>query len=234
MALDKNIINFLNLNKIVKLDNTRSYREGNLMYLTFEIIDKNEDAILSFVFESDRFVNTKLLNIRNIINESKDGHNFVVATCVYKMLLWVIRSKSYSNLNIFEIKDKLKDGHCFYDFMEYISDDLFIQVGNIINNLDFFSLQEKEDYMKNANIINKFANYWEDVIFDNEKNGDGEIFSCVCDLAFVGDTPIDDYIEELFNNGYKYIFDNNEYESWLRESFNEALWNVIGKLRRGC
>ena len=207
MTLDKNITNHLNLNKIVKLDNTRSYREGNLMYLTFEIIDKNEDAILSFVFESGRFVKVDLMSVADCVNNSKDGHNFNVQYSLCKILFWALANNLYPNLSTVEVKNRLADVNVFGDFIIYMAQDLFTQVGDIVKHLDFFSLQTKEEYIEDEKIVDEYLDSLKKNMLD-------------------GTMPLDYSLKDSFDNQYE-ILNNKKYESWIAESYKEALINFV-------
>lgn len=227
MKLDKNIIKSVNLNKIVKLDDARSYREGNLMNLTFEVVDKDENGIFSFVFESDRFVNTELTNIADTINQSKDGKNFSISNCLCKMFIWSCENGVYPKSEVFTTMSKFKKSSIFYDFMEYVSYDLFSQVGTIIDNLDFFSLQTKEEYMKDEKIINEYVYYWQDRLLDEyEEDALIRFFNYICD----GYTPVDNYWKELFNNAYKYIIEG-KYDCWLEDACKEIVASTAHKIK---
>lgn len=207
MTLDKNIINHLNLNQIVKLDNTRSYREGDLMYLTFEIIDKNEDSILSFVFESDRFAKTDLMSVADCVNNSKDGHNFNVQYSLCKILFWALANNLYPNLSVEEVKNRLADVSVFGNFILYMAQDLFSQVASIVKHLDFFSLQTKEEYAEDEKLVDEYLDSLKKNMLD-------------------GSMPLDYSLKEGFSKQYK-ILDDKKYESWLGECYKEALINLV-------
>ena len=191
--LDIQLKKHLNLDHVVVLDMRRSYRDGNLMWLNFEIIDEDTNPIMSFVYEGVRGESTKINEIVDRTNKSNDGKNFHVPSSTFKLQsaaanYWFKNDKKANSINY----------KTFADFMHCITRQLFEQVKIIIDNLDFFCLQVKKDYLKDKALVDEYINYWIKKTFDSIDNEDLDEAIGIFLSIHYSSAPLDDYWEERF------------------------------------
>ncbi len=209
MALDIKIINQLKLNSILKLNDIRSYRDGDSLFLNFEVIDKNRVPIFSFAYSCNRFDSNEFINVRRNILNSKKGRNFNTRECACKIGLWSMEVMLYPGYDEGKPNTKLGKPEVFNDFMSYIFDEMCLQVSNIINHLDFFSLQTKEDYMEEEMLVNEYlACFKESVLDENEDN--------------------EEYWDNRLDNEFNHL-DDEKYEFWIKERSREILMDISFK-----
>lgn len=190
----------IDFDNVVRLNKTRSYRDGNLMYLNYEIIDRWEKLIFSIDL--------------CLLNDVKEFDDYLI---YIKNNIAKLNSIRY-NMNIYNHmivnrwfdRNKYKDGEINESLIEYILKGLVEQSYMIYRELDFYSLQTKEKFEIEKNKIRetstKMISYIEDCLSSNDKDK----HSLAIQLINVVLSKI-----EVFNIEDSY---DKEHLSWLQEN----------------
>lgn len=153
----------IDFDNVVRLNKTRSYRDGNLMYLNYEIIDRWEKLIFSIdlcllndVKEFDDYLICMKKNMAKL-------NGFRYNMCIYNHML-INKWFDVSKFNEDGINESL---------MEYILKGVVEQSYMIYRELDFYSLQTKEEFEIEKSKIKessaKMISYIEDCLSSNDK-----------------------------------------------------------------
>lgn len=173
----------IDLNKIVILNKSRSYREGNLMCLNFSIIDKYGNQIFSIVSEFIKNTDDPV-TIASAISESFKNFDD-------KDYQTILRNHIYSSnwckpMKLKKICDSIQNLTLPVAFLSYTLEKLIIQIYDYIKIIDFYSLQTKEDYLKLEKTIEnssqEFMKTVENNFIKKDKNGILEAEEIVIDI----------------------------------------------------
>lgn len=173
----------IDLNKIVILNKSRSYREGNLMCLNFSIIDKYGNQIFSIVSEFIKNTDDPV-TIASAISESFKNFDD-------KDYQTILRNHIYSSnwckpMKLKKICDSIQNLTLPVAFLSYTLEELIIQIYDYIKIIDFYSLQTKEDYLKLEKTIEnssqEFMKTVENNFIKKDKNGILEAEEIVIDI----------------------------------------------------
>lgn len=173
----------IDLNKIVILNKSRSYREGNLMCLNFSIIDKYGNQIFSIVSEFIKNTDNPV-TIASAISESFKNFDD-------KDYQTILRNHIYSSnwckpMKLKKICDSIQNLTLPVAFLSYTLEELIIQIYDYIKIIDFYSLQTKEDYLKLEKTIEnssqEFMKTVENNFIKKDKNGILEAEEIVIDI----------------------------------------------------
>lgn len=173
----------IDLNKIVILNKSRSYREGNLMCLNFSIIDKYGNQIFSIVSEFIKNTDDPV-TIASAISESFKNFDD-------KDYQTILRNHIYSSnwckpMKLKKICDSIQNLTLPVAFLSYTLEELIIQIYDYIKIIDFYSLQTKEDYLKLEKTIEnssqEFMKTVENNFIKKDKNGILETEEIVIDI----------------------------------------------------
>lgn len=199
--MDKHITKNINLNNLVRMNPKRSYREGNLMQLNYQIIDAEGAFIFSISFDTDRFANDE--EIDRVVSKYKYEINYLA----FKLCIHANNRGWFSLLDMYGICKKFANPTSMQEFIDYIGEYMIAQVVEDVHNLDFFSLQTKEEYEVHYKKIEEFIADTRGLLLQkaNEKKyGDlNELMNCIADEEIPLNTYWGEYLaEELADQDY--------------------------------
>ena len=190
----------IDLDNVVRLNKTRSYRDGNLMYLNYEIIDRWEKLIFSFdlcILNDIKEFDEYLIYIKNNIAK--------LNSIRYNMSIY-----NHMIVNKWFDRNEYKDGEINESLIEYILKGVVEQSYMIYRELDFYSLQTKEEFEIEKNKIRETSTKMISYIEDCFNSNDEDKHSLAIQLINVVLSKI-----EVFNIEDSY---DKEHLSWLQEN----------------
>lgn len=173
----------IDLNKVVILNKSRSYREGNLMCLNFSIIDKYGNQIFSIAPEFIKNTNEPVA-VASAISESFKNFDD-------KDYQTILRNHIYSSnwckpMKLKKICDSIQNLTLPMAFLSYTLEEVIIQIYDYLKLIDFYSLQTKEEYLKLEKTIEnsstEFMKTVENNFNKNKKNENSKIKEIITDI----------------------------------------------------
>ena len=133
----------INLYDLVRLNKTRSYRDGNIMYLNYEIVD-NQDKL---IFSINACISSGVNCIEDYIKSFKECINSF-NSLQYNVGLYnhMIINKWVKGRDVKKLYDSLSDEEIVYSFLEFSLEYITIQAYKLYMEVDLYSLQTKEKY----------------------------------------------------------------------------------------
>ena len=222
--LDKTIAKQFDLMVPVCFNSARSYRDGNLMWLNFSVVDKEKEHVFAIAGEFCRG-NISEETIVDILNDP-EMHNFDdMDELAFKLYSFALNHEWYPKLKYTEVSDKIDDTTVALLF-NYLSVSIPAAIKAFIDrNLDFFSLQTKEEYEKKEAIINASSEKLKGKImdlFETRKDEDMRMGVYVASQIFHGAAmvPLDwgkEMDKELEKNTPGYV-------SWISDTNLEMIY----------
>lgn len=194
----------IDLDNVVRLNRTRSYRDGNLMYLNYEIIDNQDKLIFSINACIPSYVNC----IEDYIRSFKECIKFFNGL-QYNVGLYnhMIINEWVKGHDIKRLYDSLSDEEIVYSFLDYALKNITIQAFKLYMEVDLFSLQTKEDYksqeFKVKECSNNIISYIDDGFNSGDKNKQDEVLEMMYKILSKNDID---------------CLDDKEYKSWKLEN----------------
>ena len=215
--MDKHITKNLNLDKIVRFNPVRSYREGNLMTLNYSIIDNQEEFIYSISFEANR--NDDDNTIDKIVSDYKYDSNEIA----FKLCIHCNSHDWFSLLDFMGLEKKINRPSFIQEFVNYIGEDMIFQIINDVKDIDFFSLQTKEEYLAHEKRINDFVSFIRAVINQKVKQKKFDESEILVRAIAEEELPLTKYWEERL----KEELEDQRYLDWLNECQQEMIMNIV-------
>lgn len=216
MKLDKHITRNIDLHDLIALNHSRSYRDGNLMHLNYIIIDKACEPIFSIEFDCDRYVSKE--DIMNIIC----AYQFGKKDLSYKLFVHASNRDWFPRLDVMALSKKLDKPNIAKDFINYIGLELFRQISRDVEELDFFSLQTKEEYNVHAKKIDELMADTKGLLLQKVREKKFEDFSRLINTMCEEHVPLNEYWDEYLN----YELNNVQCLCWILELQLELVLNI--------
>lgn len=194
----------INLYDLVRLNRTRSYRDGNLMYLNYEIVDNQDKLIFS--------INTCIPSGVNCIEDYIKSFKECIKSLnslQYNVGLYnhMIINKWVKGREIKRLYDSLGDEEIVYSLLEFTLKYITIQAYKLYMEVDLYSLQTKEEYKseeyKVKECSDNIISYIDDGFNSRDKNKQDEVLEMMYKILSKNDID---------------CLNDKEYKSWKLES----------------
>lgn len=195
----------INLYDLVRLNKTRSYRDGNLMYLNYEIVD-NQDKL---IFSINTCIPSAINSIDDYLKSFKDSIKSL-NSLQYNVGLYnhMIINKWVSGRDVKRLYDSLADEGLVFSFLEFTLKHLTIQAYELYMEVDFYSLQTKKEYdyeeLRIKESADNIISYIDDGFNSNDKIKQDEVLKMMIGI--------------LSKTNNENGLNNNEYVSWKLEN----------------
>lgn len=195
----------IDLYDLVRLNKTRSYRDGNLMYLNYEIVD-NYDKL---IFSINTCIPSGINSIEEFLKSFKDSIKSL-NSLQYNVGLYnhMIINKWVSGRDVKRLYDSLGEEELVYSFLEFTLKYLTIQAYKIYMEVDLYSLQAKEKYddeeFKIKESSDNIISYIDDGFNSRDKVRQDEVLKMMYKI--------------LSKNDIECSLDDKEYMSWKLEN----------------
>ena len=229
--LDKNITDHINLLCPVALNKVRSYRDGNLMLLNFSVIDSKGEQLFSISAEMSRYASDGD-SIMEAVNDPEMG-NFDAFELANFLYYHAQKNNWYPDLSKEELQKKFNQ-NLVDAVLAYYSATTVLAMQNIIENLDFFSLQTKEEFeIRNRAMIqgrdDLEKRLVETVKEANEQNSEEAKMHAYVTFSLIKNAAVlvpQDWGEEMQKD-----FKENmpEYSAWFKEEYQRMFCHFSEK-----
>ena len=187
------------------------------MTLNYSIIDDEENFIYSISFEADR--NDSNDAIYKIVSEYKyDG-----PTIAFKLCIHCNSNNWFSLLDFMGLEKKINRPSFMQEFIDYIGNDMIFQIVSDVRNIDFFSLQTKEEYLAHEKKIDKFINDTRGLI--NQKVKQKKFDESEALVRAIAEEKIS--LNKYWENYLKEELEDQRYLDWLNERQQEMIMNIV-------
>ena len=195
----------INLYDLVRLNKTRSYRDGNLMYLNYEIVDNHDKLIFSI----NTCIPSGINSIEDYIKCFKESIKSL-NSLQYNVGLYnhMIINKWVSGRDVNRLYDSLNEEELVYSFLKFTLKYLTIQSYKLYMEVDLYMLQTKREYddeeLKIKESSDNMISYIDDGFNSRDKNKQDEVFEMMYKILSKNDTD--------------YCLDDKGFVSWKLEN----------------
>lgn len=204
MRLDRHVIENIDTDRVVAINKYRSYRDGDLMHLNFVILDKQYTSIFSIEVDTNRYADS------DEISMAVAGYDFDFECISNKLYIHAKNREWFGSMDAVKVMNKLNDTQMGISFIGYIGFELLRQASELVESLDFFSLQTKEEYEVHENKINEFISTLRNVLL--KKIEDKQMDSLMSMLFYMGkEVPIltahyREFLHDELHEGNLYVW----------------------------